>query len=252
VANDRLRDALHGAGLTPRDLAAQLGVDPKTAERWITLARTPYRKHRHTIAAMLRESEGYLWPDALSDEQRNGAAKSEIVQVYPRRGSAPADLWPRLFNSAKGCIDVLVYAGLFLPEQHPQLLTALCDKASAGVRLRLLLGDPECPAVKQRGEDEGIGGAVAAKIRNVAGFYRPHAEHGCTDVRFHDTTLYSSIYRFDNDMLVNPHVYGLPAAHAPLLHLRRLSAGDLFDTYASTYERIWATAALWSERDVAL
>jgi hypothetical protein len=251
MANDRLCDALNRAGLTPHDLAARLDVDPKSVERWVTLGRIPYPKNRHQIAALLRDSESYLWPEALSDEQRNRIARSEIVQVYPRRGGAPAELWPRLFDGAATCVDVLVYAALFLPEQHPQLLTALCDKAAAGVRLRLLLGDPEGAAVKVRGEEERIGGAVAAKVRNVAGFYRSYVEHGCIDVRFHDTTLYSSIYRFDDEMLVNAHVYGLPGAHAPLLHLRRLSAGDLFDTYAQTFERIWTDAAPWTDRQMA-
>lgn len=251
MANDRLRDALNSQGLTPADLAAELSVDPKTVERWITVGRTPYPKYRHLIAARRRESQAYLWPNALSDDQRHQVAESEIVRVYPRRGAVPADLWPRLFDAATAYIDVLVYAALFLPEQHPQLLTALCTKAEAGVRLRLLLGDPNCKAVAQRGVDEGIGEAVAVKIRNVAGFYRPHAEHGCVDIRFHDTTLYSSIYRFDDEMLVNNHIYGLPAAHAPAMHLRRLSAGDLFDTYSNTFERIWAAATPWSEVNVA-
>ena len=43
-------------------------------------------------------------------------------------------------------------------------------------------------------------------------------------------------------MFVNQHVYGLPAAHAPVIHLRQLEAGDLFTTYAEAFERIWSTA----------
>ena len=61
-------------------------------------------------------------------------------------------------------------------------------------------------------------------------------------VYFHHTTLYNSIYRFDDEMLVNTHVYGFPAAHAPVMHLRRLSGGDLFDTYADSFDRVWSTA----------
>jgi hypothetical protein len=41
---------------------------------------------------------------------------------------------------------------------------------------------------------------------------------------------------------VNSHIYGVPAANAPVLHLRRLSAGDLFDTYTDSFERIWTSA----------
>ena len=48
--------------------------------------------------------------------------------------------------------------------------------------------------------------------------------------------------KIDDQMLVTPHVYGLPGAHAPLLHLRRLGEGDLFATYAESLERVWAVA----------
>ena len=44
-------------------------------------------------------------------------------------------------------------------------------------------------------------------------------------------------------MIVNPHVYGKVAAHAPALHLRRLSAGDLFTTYEDSFTAVWEGAA---------
>ncbi len=65
----------------------------------------------------------------------------------------------------------------------------------------------------------------------------------CSDeIRCHRTTLYNSIYRYDDEMIVNPHVYGIPAPHAPALHLRRLSAGCLVETYAQSFDRVWETA----------
>lgn len=240
--NDRLRDALSASGLTPNDIATRVGVDPRTAERWITLGRNPYPKHRHQIAAILRESETYLWPSAMNDAERNRAAESEILHVYPHRAGIPADMWSRLFDSASENIDVLVYAGLFLPEQQPRLMATLCEKSDSGVGIRFLFGDPDCEQVAQRSAEEGIGDAIAAKIRNVLIMFRSHARQDCLDIRLHRTTLYSSLYRFDDEMLVNTHVYGLPAAHAPVMHLRRLSAGDLFSTYANTFERIWSGA----------
>ncbi|MDQ0376276.1 hypothetical protein FB470_000270 [Amycolatopsis thermophila] len=54
--------------------------------------------------------------------------------------------------------------------------------------------------------------------------------------------LYNSIFRFDDEMIINPHVYGKMAAHAPALHLRRLSAGDLFTTYADSFTAVWEHA----------
>lgn len=48
--------------------------------------------------------------------------------------------------------------------------------------------------------------------------------------------------RFDEEMLVNTHVYGFMAAHAPVLHLRRLSGGDLFETYSESFDSVWNAA----------
>lgn len=240
MSNDRLRDALLRNGITPAGLADELGVDTKTGERWITLGRLPYRRHRHRIAALVRESESYLWPDAVPSERATAIARSEIVQIFPNRASVPADLWRRLIEGARGQIGVLVYAGLFLPEQHPRLNATLRKKGSEGTHVRLLLGDPDSPQVAERGREEGIGDAIASKIRNTLVHYAPLQNAKGVEVNLHSTTLYSSLYRLDEEVLVNTHVYGLPAGHAPVLHLRRLSAGDLFDTYAESFERVWA------------
>src|ERR671910_2005117 len=95
MANDRLRDALNTTGLTPGDVADDLGVDPKTVERWITLGRVPYPRHRHRVAALVRESEAYLWPDAIPRERRGRIAESEIVPVYPLRPPPPTTVLGR-------------------------------------------------------------------------------------------------------------------------------------------------------------
>jgi hypothetical protein len=34
-------------------------------------------------------------------------------------------------------------------------------------------------------------------------------------------------------------VFGIQGAHAPAMHLRRLSSGSLFDTYAQSFEEVW-------------
>ena len=47
------------------------------------------------------------------------------------------------------------------------------DKARAGVRVRMLLGDPDSEQVATRGADEGVDDAMAAKIRNALALYRP-------------------------------------------------------------------------------
>ena len=242
MANERLRDAMNRAGLAPYDIANEVGVDPKTVERWINQDRLPYPKHRSKVAATLRENESYLWPDALPDERRLEVSESEVVRIYPRRAEISRDFWKRLTETASDQIDVLVYAGLFFPEQQPDLPRILCEKVARGTPVRLLMGREDGGQVRQRGSEEGIGDAVVSRVRNAMSFYLPHIEHGCMDIRLHDTTLYNSIFRFDNEMLVNAHVYGLPAAHAPVIHLRRLNGGELFDIYQGSFDQVWASS----------
>ena len=66
------------------------------------------------------------------------------------------------------------------------------------------------------------------------------------EIRRHDTPLYNSIYRFDNDMIMNTHVYGSLAAHTSTLRLRRAD-GAYFSTYLESFERVWASARPFGE-----
>ena len=65
---------------------------------------------------------------------------------------------------------------------------------------------------------------------------------GCPNlsIALHSTVLYNSILRFDDQMLVNPHIYSMPAFRAPIIHLRRIQGGPLFQTYVECFDRIWA------------
>ncbi|GLU47117.1 XRE family transcriptional regulator [Nocardiopsis ansamitocini] len=242
MPNERLRAALLERGLTPASLAESIGVDTKSVERWISLGRTPYRRHRYSVAARLGVDETYLWPEALTREQSTAASESEIVALYPNRWSVPRDEWKRLFSSAEREIGILVYSGFFLAEDA-SVARLLAEKAGAGVRVRILLGDPDSPAVAQRGIDEGIDDAMAAKIRNVIVLYKSLRAVQGVEFRLHGTVLYNSIYRGDDQLLVNTHVYGAPAANAPVFNLRKVAGGTMVTTYTESFERVWDEAA---------
>jgi hypothetical protein len=109
-------------------------------------------------------------------------------------------------------IDVLVFAGLFLPDGYPEIAKLLGSKAEQGTKVRLILGDPDSDAVRRRGEEERIGDGLAARVRLGLMYLRDAIGTPGGELRFHATTLYNSIYRFDDDILVNAHVYGAPAA----------------------------------------
>jgi transcriptional regulator with XRE-family HTH domain len=240
MPNERLRAALLERGLTPAKLGEELGVDHKTVERWVG-GRLPYRRHRYAVAARLNVDETYLWPDALSKDQVWAASESEILAIYPHRSDIPREVWERLFSAAEHEIGVLVYAGLFLAEDAV-IQKILADKARAGVRVRVLLGDPESTQVAERGVDEGIDDAVPAKVRNAQALYRELRGAEGTDFRLHRTILYNSIYRGDDQLLVNTHVYGLPAARAPAWHLKKVAGGEIAALYLESFERVWESA----------
>jgi len=240
MPNERLRATLLERGLTPAALGDELGVDPKTVERWIS-GRVPYRKHRFAVAARLGLDEGYLWPGALSKEQVAAASDSEVLAIYPHRSDVPREAWERLFKVAERDIGVLVYSGLFLAED-PVLQKVLAERARAGVRVRILLGDPDSPHVAERGADEGVDGMMAAKIHNVLVLSRALRGIESTEFRFHRTILYNSIYRGDDHLLVNTHIYGVPAAGAPVWHLRKVAGGEIASTYLESFERVWDSA----------
>lgn len=238
MANERLRTALLQRGVTPVELAENVGVDPKTIERWIS-GRIPYRRHRHQVAVRLGVDETYLWPGALAADQVVSASESEILVVHPHRWAVPRDTWGVLFDSAEQEIGILVYSGMFLADD-PGMLSLFRAKAEQGVRIRVLLGDPDSAEVAARGQDEGIDESMASKIRNVMVLYRPLRDLDGVEIRQHATVLYNSIYRADGELLVNPHIYGKPAAQAPVMHLRQIAGGTLVSTYLESFERVWS------------
>ena len=125
MANDRLRDALMAARVTHEDLAAKLGVNGKTVQRWITQARTPYPQFRHQISVLVQKDEDWLWPDGYSRKRRGEITESEVVHIYPYRADVPDELWARLFENAVDQIGILVYSGFFLAEQHSRKIELL-------------------------------------------------------------------------------------------------------------------------------
>ncbi|MFD9572907.1 XRE family transcriptional regulator [Streptomyces sp. NPDC059982] len=241
MANERLRSAMLTQGVTVDALAAHVGADPKTVERWITKGRSPYRRHRLAVSAFLREDEGYLWPDGLPDGQRKDIADAEVLKVYPHRSYVPPELWLQLFGRAEREIGVLVHAGVFLAE-NPRWSKLLKMKAASGVRVRILLGDPDSLEIRRRGEEEESGEGVAYKVREVMRLYRPLYAVTGIEFRLHRSTLHNSLYRSDDEWLVNSQVYGVSAPLAPVLHLRKVAGAELVSVYQQSFEKVWSDA----------
>ncbi|WP_307937255.1 DUF5919 domain-containing protein, partial [Salinispora arenicola] len=157
----------------------------------------------------------------------------------------------RPVSGATGTVEVADPAGKGVG-RHPRLrravpaglhdITQLGDRARQGCRIRVLLADPNGAAVRRRGEEEGFGIGLAHRVLLSLRYYEPILAIPGVQVRLHDTTLYASIFRVDETMLVNTHVYGSTAAHNPVLHLRRVPGGRVVDHYLASFDRVWTQA----------
>lgn len=237
--NEPLRRALLRARLREDDVAACLGVDPKTVRRWLN-GRLPYPHNRAAIAELVGADETELWPDAgglLAARSR----PEELETVYPHRWAVPREVWVRLFESAEREIDILAYSALFLAEDAG-IVRILADKGRAGVTVRIALRDPDAPNIAERGEEEGIGDAMPAKIRNALRLYRPVGAVENIEIRLHRTVLYNSIYRAGDQLLVNQHTYGVPAAQGPAVCLTNIGSGEMAALYLDSFERVWSSS----------
>jgi transcriptional regulator with XRE-family HTH domain len=238
MRNERLRALMLERGCNLDQLAEAVHVDAKTVERWITKGRVPYRKHRFDVATFLGVDEAYIWPDALGKDEVAAVSQSEVVAMWPHRWAVPRDTLGRFFAQAEQEIGALVYSGMFIAEDMG-VLRLFAERARAGVRVRLLLGDPDSPNVAERGANEGIDETMAAKVRTSIVLFRKLLVEPGVELRLHGTVLYNSIYRADDQLLVNTHIYGVMANNAPVFHLRKIPGGEMANTYLESFERVW-------------
>lgn len=242
MTNERLRGCIAANDLTIDSVASHVGVDRKTVERWITTERVPYRHHRWETAALLNQTETYLWPTLLDDTRVQAAADAEFVHLYPHRGAVSHDMWTKLVDDASDSLDILVYSGLFLIDNRPDITDVLATKARNGLRVRLLFGDPDSTEVTRRGEEEGIGSTgLSGRIQVTLSYMSKLVGTPGIDIRLHTTILYNSIYRSDATMLVNPHAHGSGAPFNPVIHLQRVPGGRMFDHYQASFDQVWET-----------
>jgi transcriptional regulator with XRE-family HTH domain len=236
--NENLRRALLRARLTDEDVAARLEVDPKTVRRWLE-GRIPYLRHRWALAGLLGLDEADLWPEiraAIAARSR----PEEIRAVYPNWQAVPEELWLCLFTSAEHEIGILDDRGLLLADQA--VLSALADKAQAGVNVRICLLDPDLSEVTEPGSDRATVREIGTEVRDALSRSGPLRDTG-VQFRLHAVTLYQSIYRGDGQLLIVQRAYGIPAMRAPAFCLRASGEGrGMIPAYLESFERIWDTS----------
>ena len=230
------------ARLSDDDLARRLGVDSKTVYRWTAEGRIPRRKDvKAQVAEILEADQDYLWPppppEAPSEDRD---ATDEVIAVWAHRADAPKAQWWRILTAAQTSIDLLGYAMQFLPEDHSRLDQLFVDKATAGCQIRIALANPDSLAVAERDEEEALGGTMPDRIRSTLDHFKALFGVQGIDLRFHETRMYNSIVRGDDQMLMTLHQYALKGYQAPLFQLRRMGDDGVFDVLQDHFERVWA------------
>lgn len=231
--NESLRHALLRARLSEEDVAARLEVDPKTVRRWLE-GRQPYPRHRLVLATMLGLDEADLWPHLASR-----SLPEEILAIYPRCDDVPREMWVRLFSDARGRIDILTGSALWLAADT-DVWAILIDRASAGVKERICLRDPDLATVGPEAPHRRALGNLELILEKI----KPLRQNEGVEVRVHSKQHNNSIYRVDDECFVAPATYGIPAWRTPVIRMRSTGRGELFEAYLKSFLEIWASAYL--------
>jgi transcriptional regulator with XRE-family HTH domain len=227
MSNETLRDALDQAGITQEQLADEIQVDVRTVRRWLA-GGVPHARQRARVARVLDREQAELWPELAFQPP-----------TQPRRASEPVDSYLSLSQpGAPGPVQLIADAhqqiDLFSHNLHSTLRAVhvtelLAARAGDGCRVRLLLQNPN--------------GLPAALVD------QPDIE-----IRVLQSELLHTLYRCDQQLLLVLYAGRDDAAeHAPLFHITRNSAPQLFDHLAQHYDLLWdntATRPLNPDHDV--
>jgi hypothetical protein len=167
---------------------------------------------------------------------------SELVGLYTTRAEISPATIASLLADSSAQIDVLAFSALWLWDSIRGFADALAAKALDGIEVRVCLGDPSSEAVRLRGHEEGIDEGLAGRCRLAASYAAPLARINPDAVRQTGSTLYASILRFDDDLLLNTHLWGNPAVDSPVLHVRRRGDQGVFSNAVRSFERVWKYA----------
>ena len=238
ASNERLRTAMLNAGLTTGELGEAAVVDPKTCQRWVSQGRVPHRVNARRAAMALHQDITYLWPD-IGHGRRPPGIHPDLAGCYASRAAAPAGIWRSLVEQAGRELGILACAALLVHELWPDFQPLLRAKAGSGCRVRILIGEPGSAAVTSRGQEEKCAHGLAPRCQQAHLCYAPLVGCPGVEIRQHGTTLYNSIYRGDDQMVVSAHRFGTSAHATPVLKLRHAAPGGLFDGYAESFEDVW-------------
>jgi transcriptional regulator with XRE-family HTH domain len=239
MINAALRDAMKRTGVSAAQLAKQVFVNPKTVNNWINRGAIPRRETQMAVVKILGCQIHDLWADQAPPISY---ALSEIVNAWGHRCESPKDLWWKLFEGAEEYVDLLGYAMQFFHEDHKDFVALLKDKANDGCQVRIIMADPQSSAANERDHEEDLRGGLIARIKTSLTYFEPVIGLADIEIRLQSYPMYNSIFRFDGEMLVTPHLCHDPGRLAPLFHVRQGSEEGIFQRYLESFDYVFETS----------
>ncbi len=215
MENEHLRTAITRAGLSLEEFADIVQVDVKTVQRWLA-GRTPYPRHRASVAGALDTTEHALWPDTVPAPTATAAHEptthgtGDAIAGYPHAADPAAPNVAELLRAALERIEIVI------PDlaSKPSLVDLVRASGANGCRVRMIIEHP----------DEQV---------------KPLLDTDTIEVRASPAGEDHILYRADDQMLLALRRIGSPAESPPIIHLRRLADGGLFDRLADDFDDRW-------------
>jgi transcriptional regulator with XRE-family HTH domain len=274
-----LRSQREARGWTGTDLAKKLGVNQvrvssyergqyevpdAVAEALAEVLDLPLLDVRHNLGLWipsesdLEELRQRADPTTLPDDRLVGElirrfqsrSDREIVEVFPQRSDVPRDLWERLITSARSEIALGGYTNYFFWTELTRFSDTLRAKAEAGVRIRVLVGDPASQVTHRREEVEKAQLSLATRIGITLEELTKLGDVPGLEVRLSDVNAEAhvsrSVFRFDRELLVSEHIADKLGHGSLTFHIRRLQDNGPFAQYTEHFEHLWNGARPWS------
>ena len=225
MENEQLRTAITGSGLSLDEFADIVQVDVKTVRRWLA-GRTPYPRHRTSVAGALDTTEHALWPAAVPGPATPDALEptthepGDVVASYAYSSDPAAPKPAELLGAAVERIEMIV-PNLASP---PEVVALLRARAADGCRISIIIEEPD------------------ARIE-------PLLDIDAIEVRASPAGEDHTLYRADDEILLALRNISFTDQSPPLIHLRQATYGGLFDRLVHDFEERWDKATPLASRE---
>jgi hypothetical protein len=225
LENEQLRTAITGAGLSHEEFADVVRVDVKTVRRWIA-GRTPYPRHRTRVASALDTTEHALWPDAVPAPATSSAAEptthkpGDVVADYAYSSDPAAPKPAEILGAAVERIEIVI------PDLASQsgVIGLVRARATDRCRIRILIEDRH-------------------------DLIEPLLDIDAIEIRASPAGVDHILYRADDEILLALRHISFPEQSPPLIHLRQVNYGGLFDRLTHDFEDRWGKATPLTSRE---